>query len=254
MTARPTLAVFKFTGCAGCQMELLRVFDESEVLLDRVDVAYFKMAASECSDGPYDISLVEGSVSTPREIGELKHIRKASTTVVALGDCAIAGCIPSIRHWMSQREAEEKVYRDVSVIDSLRLRGIEEYIKVDRQIPGCPPDKEMIAGYLVKRLQNMNVYHRPHAVCVECKLAENTCLLTSLKQPCMGPATRAGCGAICPSGGRVCEGCYGPSNDTNPRHLAEAFRECGLDDEAIVRKFRKYAGLTEELSREAGGK
>jgi coenzyme F420-reducing hydrogenase gamma subunit len=174
--------------------------------------------------------------------------------VVALGDCAIAGSVPSIRAWMPQREAEEKVYPDVSVIDSIPLRGIEEYVKVDRRIPGCPPDREMIAGYLVKRLQNMNVYHRPHAVCIECKLLENPCLLTGPKQPCMGPATRAGCGAICPSGGRVCEGCYGPSNDANPRHLAEAFRECGLDDGAIVRKFRKYAGLTEELSREAGGK
>ena len=254
MTAGPKMAVFKLTGCAGCQMELLRVFDDFEELLDKLEVCYFKMAASECSPGPYDVSFVEGSVSTPRELREIKTIRERSKTVVAFGDCAIAGCIPSIRDWLSQRAAEEKVYRDVSVIDSFRLRGIGEYIKADFEIPGCPPDKALITGFLVKRLQRMRAYHRPHSVCIECKLNENTCLLTSLKEPCMGPVTRAGCGAICPSGGRVCEGCFGPMNDTNSRHLAEAFRECGLDDATIVRKFRKYAGLTEELSREAGGK
>jgi len=254
MNAGPKVAIFKFTGCAGCQMEFLRVFDESEELLDKIRIAYFKMASSDCSPGPYDISFVEGSISTPREIREIKKVRERSITVVAFGDCAITGCVPSIREWMSQQATEGKVYRDTSVIDSIRLRGIGEYIKPDFWIPGCPPDKTMITNFLVRRLQNMGVYQRPHAVCIECKLRENTCLLTSLKEPCMGPVTRAGCGAICPSGGRVCEGCYGPMNDPNPRYLAEVFRECGLDDDGIVRKFRKYAGLTKELSREAGGK
>ncbi|MGQ9583084.1 MAG: oxidoreductase [Thermoplasmatota archaeon] len=249
----PKVAVFKFTGCAGCQMELLRVFDEAEGLMDKMEVRYFKMAAEECLPGHYDIALVEGSVSTPRELREIKKLRQRSRTVVALGDCAISGCVPSIRSWMPQRVVERMVYGDVLPIDSIPVRGISEYILVEHQIPGCPPDKSLISGSLVNLLQNIRPYIRPHAVCIECKMDENTCLLTSFKQPCMGPVTRAGCHALCPSGGRVCEGCYGPMNDPNPRKLAETFRECGLDDGLTVRKFRKYAGLTREFSREADG-
>ena len=250
---KPEIAVFKFTGCAGCQMEFLRVIDEFEEILNKINFLYFKMAKRDNIDGPYDISLIEGSISTPRELHEIKKIREISKKVVALGDCDGTGCIPSIRGWLTQRLVEEKVYENTSVLDSFPLHGIDEYVKVDTYIPGCPPDKNLIMGFLVKSLQNLRVYHRPHSVCVECKLKENVCLLTSLKEPCMGPVTRAGCGALCPSGGRVCEGCYGPMDDPNPKYLAQAFKECGLSDEEIIRKFRKYAGLTDEFYKEASG-
>lgn len=251
MANKPKIAVFKFTGCAGCQMELLRMVDEFPELLDRVEISYFKMAKRDNLLGPYDISLIEGSVSTPRELKEIKEIRKNSKMVVAMGDCAVTGCVPSIRNWIPQHESEELVYEDTLVIGSFRPLGIGEYLKVDYDIPGCPPDKNLILGFLIKSLQELRVYHRPHSVCVECKLKENVCLLTSLMQPCMGPVTRAGCDAICPSGGRVCEGCYGPMNDANPEFLAESFKECGLNDDDISRKFRKYAGLTKEFFKEA---
>ena len=252
MTDKPKIAVFKFTGCAGCQMEFLRLEDEFEDLLKKVEISYFMMVKRDNSEGPYDISFIEGSISTPRELKEIKELRARSKIIVAFGDCAITGCIPSVRNFIPQRVAEEIVYDDTSVIDSFKLRGIDQYIPVDKYIPGCPPDKNLILGFLVKSLKDVRVYHRPHAVCVECKLKENICLLTSLEEPCMGPVTRAGCGAICPSGGRVCEGCYGPMNDPNPEYLAEVFKEYGLTEADIVRKFRKYAGLTKEFSKEAG--
>jgi coenzyme F420-reducing hydrogenase gamma subunit len=248
---KPRVAVFKFTGCAGCQMELLRLEDELLDIVEKIDVVYFMMAQSKEDMGPYDICFVEGSVSTPRELEELKKIRASSKVLVALGDCAIAGCIPSIRNYMSQSEAEEIVYDNITPIRSFRVRGIGEYVPVDINLPGCPPHKNLIYETITAALQGILPDIKHHSVCVDCKLKENVCLLTSLGRACMGPVTKAGCGAICPSVGRVCEGCYGPMSDANPDELAKVFRRAGLSEEDVVRKFRKYAGITEEFRKEA---
>lgn len=247
---KPRVAVYKFTGCAGCQMELLRLEDELLDLVEKIEIVYFMMAQSSVDLGPYDICFVEGSVSTPRELEELKLIRKASKILVAFGDCAITGCIPSIRNHMPQIEAEEAVYEDTTPIKSFRLHGIGEYVHVDLDLPGCPPHKDLILKTITSALQGVPPYLKYHPVCAECKLAENACLLT-LGKPCMGPVTRAGCGAICPSYGRECEGCYGPMSDANAEALAGVFKEMGLSHEDIARKFRKYAGTTREFKKEA---
>ncbi len=249
---KPKVAVYKFTGCAGCQMELLRLEDELLDITDRVDFVYFMMAQSRVDTGPYDVCFVEGSVSTPRELEELKMIRKVTTTLVAFGDCAIGGCIPSIRNWMSQSDVERAVYEDTGPIVSFRLNGIGEYVPVDVVLPGCPPHKNLILETITSALQGIRPDLKYHPVCVECRLRENVCILTSLGKPCMGPVTRTGCGAICPSCGRECEGCYGPMSDANAKELADLFRRNGLSDEDVARKFRKYAGMTHEFRREAG--
>lgn len=249
---KPRLAVFKFTGCAGCQMELLRLEDELLQIAERIDVAYFMMAQSSVDLGPYDLCLVEGSVSTPRELEELKKIRAASRVLVAFGDCAVAGCIPSIRNWISQHKAESSVYENTTPIVSFRLQGIGEYVPVDMVLPGCPPHKDLILAWITSALQGIRPDLKYHPVCVECKLRENVCILRSLGKPCMGPVTRAGCGAICPSYGRECEGCYGPMSDANAEQLARLFRKNGMSDDDAVRKFRKYAGMTDEFRTEAG--
>lgn len=248
---KPRVAVYKFTGCAGCQMELLRLEDELLDIVERIDIVYFMMAQSGEDLGPYDVCFVEGSVSTPRELEELKLIRAASKILVAFGDCAIAGCIPSIRNHMPQAEAESIVYEDITPIHSFRLHGIGEYVPVDVVLPGCPPHKDLIYETITSALQGILPDLKHHPVCVECKLKGNVCILTSLGKACMGPVTRGGCGAICPSLGRECEGCYGPMSDANAAELAQVFRKQGLSHEDVVRKFRKYAGMTEEFMREA---
>jgi coenzyme F420-reducing hydrogenase gamma subunit len=248
---KPKVAVFKFTGCAGCQMELLRMEDELLDIVGKIDVSYFMMAQSGVDMGPYDVCFVEGSVSTPRELEELKHIRESSGILVALGDCAIAGCIPSIRNHMSQVEAEETVYDDTAPIKSFRVQGIGEYVPVEVNLPGCPPHKDLIYETITAALQGILPDLKHHPVCADCKLKENVCLLTSLGKACMGPVTKAGCGAICPTVGRECEGCYGPMSDANAGELARVFREAGLSEEDVVRKFRKYAGTTDEFRKEA---
>jgi len=252
LSKKPTVAVWKFTGCAGCQMEILRLEDEFPSILEVVDIAYFMMAKRQYSCGPYDVSFIEGSVSTPREIEEIKKVRANSKIVVALGDCAVYGCVPSIKNWFPEKIIEERVYENPSEILSIKIRGIDEYVHVDSYLGGCPPHRMMFMEMVRALLMNIRPNLRVHAVCMECKFRENECLLTSRKRPCMGPVTLAGCGAICPSLNRDCEGCYGPMSDANATSLAEEFKAIGLSSDEILRKFRKYAGTSPKYAKEAG--
>ncbi|MFH1101359.1 MAG: oxidoreductase [Methanobacteriota archaeon] len=179
-------------------------------------------------------------------------MRKKTKILVAFGDCAIAGCIPSIRNWIPQMEAENKVYADTSIIHSTKVLGIGEYVRVDAVLKGCPPHRETILDLVKASLLKIKPRFRQHPVCVECKFKDNACLITSKKMGCMGPVTSAGCGAICPTLQRECEGCYGPMSNPNADALAEVFRDIGLNKEDIQRKFRKYAGMTDDFRREAG--
>lgn len=232
-------------------MEILRMEDEFLDLLKLFDISYWKMVKRDNDEKGWDIALVEGGISTPREIEEIKQIRKKTKYLVAFGDCAIAGCIPSIRNWIPQMEAEDYVYPDTSPIHSIKLHGIGEYIKVDAVLKGCPPHRDTIIELLKSALLKIRPRLRRHPVCVECKLKDNACLITSKKKACMGPVTSAGCGAICPSLGRECEGCFGPMSNPNVSSLASIFKDIGLNDEDIKRKFRKYAGMYPEFYREA---
>jgi len=242
---------FKLTGCAGCQLEVLRLGDGLLQMLKLIDLVYWAMVATKEWEGDLDVAFVEGSVSTPREIRELKEIRERSEILVAFGECAVTGGIPSIRNFMTQREAEKKVYEHPAWIESVWVRGIDEYVDVDISLPGCPPHRKTILEVVKGIVLGRKPHLRRHSVCVECKLKDYGCLLTDEGRPCMGPVTNAGCGAICPSLNRVCEGCYGPMSAPNPRSHAQILRETGLSEEDVRRRFRKYAGWTPEFRREA---
>lgn len=241
------VAVYKFTGCAGCQMELLRLEDELLNIAEKIEFVYFMMAQNRDELERYDLCFVEGSVSTPRELQEIKMIRAQTKTLVAFGDCAITGCVPSIKNWLPQSDVEKVVYEDTSPIRSFKISGIWEYVPVDLMLPGCPPHKNMILEAIESSLLGIKPDLRMYSVCMECKLRENICILTSLNKFCMGPVTHAGCGAICPTYGRECEGCYGPMSDANPASLASEFRKRGVSSDDLVRKFRKYAGTSKEF-------
>jgi sulfhydrogenase subunit delta len=250
------VAVFKMTGCAGCQMELLRLEEEMPFLLEVLDVRHFVMAKRENLEGPYDISFVEGSISTPRELEELREIRKQSRIVVAFGDCACHGCVPSILNWVPPDAASKIVYEDYEAIHSKkesyrRIHPLDEYVPVNVHLRGCPPHKDTILEVIRSAMLGAKPFLRQHPVCVECKLRENVCILTSERKPCMGPVTAAGCGAICPGAGRECEGCYGPMSDANSSSLAQLFLKMGLSRDDVTRKFRKYAGGAPAFVQEA---
>jgi len=252
MNEKTKMAVFKFTGCAGCQLEFLHLEDIFLDLLELFDLNYWLMIKRDNDEKEWDISLVEGGISTPEEIEEIKQIRKKTKFLVAFGDCAIGGCIPSIRNWIPQMEAENRVYPDTSTIHSTKVLGIGEYVKVDAILKGCPPHRNNIVELLKSAVLKIRPRLRQHPVCVECKFRDNLCLITGKKWACMGPVTSAGCSAICPSLDRECEGCFGPMSNPNASALASIFRDIGLSEKDITRKFRKYAGMSSEFRKEAG--
>ena len=251
--AKPKIAVFKFSSCAGCQLSLLNLEDRLLDIVGAVELSYFVMAKRENLAGPYDIGLVEGAVTTPRELEELKKIREECKILVALGSCACFGGVPSIKNFAgTQQEMEAKVYTHLWDIHSIPAHGIDYYVKVDAYLRGCAVDLNELVEFLECAILGTKPRFRTHSVCGECKLKENVCLAIANGQPCMGPVTAAGCGALCPSLNRPCEGCRGPADDCNAASLAKFFhQELGLSRDDVVRKFRKYAGNTPQFSKGA---
>lgn len=242
--SKPRIAVYKLSSCAGCQLEILNL---EPILLDvvgAVEISYFVMAKRENQPGPYDIGFVEGAVTCGEEIAKLKAARRDCKVLVALGSCACFGGLPSIKNWMTEREVEARVYTELWAIHSTKAYGIDQYVPVDIYLRGCPINKDELLDLVKNVLLGTTPAWSFPAVCAECKIKENVCLLVYEKQPCLGPVTAAGCGALCPSCGKPCEGCRGPASDANAPSLARTFAELGLGAADVTRLFRKYAGTT----------
>jgi coenzyme F420-reducing hydrogenase gamma subunit len=208
---KPSVAVYKFSSCDGCQLSLLNLEDELLELTDKVEIAYFLEARRRILPGPYDIALVEGSVSTAEEIERINDIRKDCQLLIALGTCATAGGVQALRNFADLETFTKNVYPHPEYIHALPTSTpLREHVKVDLEMWGCPVNKyqmvEVIAAVLQKRRPSLPQY----AVCLECKRRGNVCTMVATGTPCLGPITRAGCGAICPSLNRGCYGCFGP--------------------------------------------
>lgn len=237
---RPKLAVWKFASCDGCQLSLLNLEDELLALADAVDVAYFREATSRSSKGPFDISLIDGSITTAHDVTQVREVRDRSKYVVVLGACATAGGIQALRNFKDVREFASLVYAKPEYVDTLEhSKGVADYIAVDFELRGCPPNKwqllEVVSAFLIGR--RPNVAH--HSVCVECKLRGNVCVMVT-GTPCLGPVTHDGCGALCPRFARGCYGCFGPMETPNTTSLARAFSRADVPDVALVRLFRNF--------------
>ena len=261
---RPKLAVFKFSSCDGCQLGLLNLEDELLDLVGAVDIAYFLEARRETQPPPYDIGLVEGSISTPEEAERIQQVRRDCKYLVSIGACATSGGIQALRNWADVEEFTRYVYATPGYISTLqRSTPIRNHVEVDFELRGCPIDKgqlvEVLSAFLNGRRPNVPT----HSVCVECKRAGTVCVMVARGTPCLGPATQAGCGALCPSLGRDCYACFGPAAGANPESLVAAFGELGLSRREAAQKmrgitgwappFRRVADRLEGRSREPGG-
>jgi coenzyme F420-reducing hydrogenase gamma subunit len=246
---RPRIAIYKFSSCAGCQLQVLNIEDHLLEIAGAVDLSYFVMARREKGAGPFDIGFVEGAVTSPEEDAKIKQVRAECRLLVALGTCAAYGGIPTLKNWAPQREMEARVYQDLSVIHSVRAYPIDQYVKVDAVLRGCPIDRDEFLDFVKSALVGTKPYLRAHSICMECKLSENVCLFQTEGQLCMGPVTAAGCGAFCPSVGRACQGCRGPADDPNARALALAMLEHGAGPDDVRRRFRLFAGESEAFQK-----
>jgi coenzyme F420-reducing hydrogenase gamma subunit len=238
---RPSLAIWKFTSCDGCQLSLLDLEDELLAIADRVDVAHFLEASSRVVDGPYDLSLVEGSISTPEQAARIHEIRNQSGMLVALGACATGGGVQALRNTADAAAFRAAVYPEPALIEALdTATPVSEHVTVDLELRGCPVStaqlRELIAAILAGRKPRLS----REAQCAECKRAGTPCVMVERGVACLGPVTQAGCGNLCPPLGRGCYGCFGPAAEANTAALAARFRAMGLGDKAISDLFRNF--------------
>lgn len=239
--SRPTLAVWKFASCDGCQLTLLDCEDELLTLADQVEIATFAEASSATVSGPYDVSLVEGSITTGRDAQRIHEIRDQSKVLVTIGACATAGGVQALRNFADIAEFTSVVYAKPEYIDTLATSTpASEHVTVDYQLPGCPIDR----GQLLDTLAALLIGRKPRlpakTVCTECKLRGVTCVLVADGIPCLGPVTHAGCGALCPRHHRGCYGCFGPSAVPTTATLIPLLRRDGMSDGDVDRVFSTF--------------
>jgi coenzyme F420-reducing hydrogenase gamma subunit len=238
---KPTLAVWKFASCDGCQLTLLNCEDELLTVAGAVEVASFPEASRAVVDGPYDLSLVEGSITTQADAERIREVRAASRFLVTIGACATSGGIQALRNFSDVAEFTSAVYARPEYIATLATStAIAEHVRVDFELRGCPIDRRQLLEVVTAFLHHRRPNVAAHSVCVECKRAGITCVMVAHGTPCLGPVTHAGCGALCPSYSRGCYGCFGPMESPNTAALAAWWRRLGVDDPGLLRVFRTF--------------
>jgi sulfhydrogenase subunit delta len=243
---KPKLAVWKFASCDGCQLALLDCERELLAIADALDIATFPEATRTALKGPYDLSLVEGSITTPHDAERIHAIRRASKQLVTIGACATSGGIQALRNFADVKQYIAAVYATPAFISTLReSTPISAHVFVDFELRGCPISKDQLIEVLSAFLNGRRPQIPSYSVCVECKEKGIPCGLVAVGPPCLGSVTQAGCGALCPSFHRGCFGCFGPKEAANPRSLAARFAEQGMDDPALVRTFRSFNAWAE---------
>ncbi len=239
--AKPTLAVWKFASCDGCQLTLLNCEDELLAVADAVEIASFPEASRAVVAGPYDLSLVEGSITTPADAQRIADVRAASRFLVTIGACATAGGIQALRNLADVAEFASVVYARPDYIQTLATStAIADHVPVDFELRGCPIDRRQLLDVITSFLSGRKPGVRGHSVCIECKRAGLTCVMVAHGTPCLGPVTQAGCGAICPSVSRGCYGCFGPMESPNTAALATQLGTLGMDQPGLALAFRTF--------------
>jgi sulfhydrogenase subunit delta len=251
--AHPTLAVWKFTSCDGCQLSLLDCEDELLTVAGQVRIKHFLEASSAVEPGPYDVSLVEGSVTTPEDVERISRIREQSRVLVTIGACATAGGIQALRNFADVAEFASVVYARPDHIRTLATSTpISDHVPVDLEVHGCPIDRRQLLEVIAAVVAGRRPALPDDSVCTECKRRGLTCVMVRDGTPCLGPVTHAGCGALCPAYRRGCYGCFGPVRGANTTPLVAQLRALGMSEDAVRRVFGTFNAASPPFAAAAG--
>jgi sulfhydrogenase subunit delta len=249
---KPRLGVWKFASCDGCQLSLLDCEDELLAVADAVEIAYFPEATRGEISGRYDVSLVEGSITTAHDAERIHEVRRRSAKLITIGACATAGGIQALRNFARVSEYISIVYAHPDYIETLaHSTAIADHVHVDFELRGCPISKIQLVETVAALLAGRKPSTPAHSVCIECKLEGNVCVMVAQAAPCLGPVVHAGCGALCPSYNRGCYGCFGPKETPNTISLSTRLAELGLDAAALHRIYRTFNANAEPFRTEA---
>jgi sulfhydrogenase subunit delta len=238
MTDKPKVAVHKFASCDGCQLAFLNLGEELLTLAQLVDMVHFVEMGPVNPDASVDIAFIEGSISTPEDAERILRIRANSRYLITVGACATSGGLQALRNFADAKEWLAAIYAKPEYVKSLvTSTPISQHVKVDLELWGCPVSGRQLLAAVRALLFGVPPWHEKDKVCLECKRRQNVCVLVAKGVPCMGPVTRTGCGALCPSFGRDCYACYGPAENPNPESLARRLEGLGLLPEAVARRF-----------------
>jgi coenzyme F420-reducing hydrogenase gamma subunit len=237
-----SVAVHKFSSCDGCQLAFLNAGPDLLTLADLVDIKHFIEAGPVNHDAEVDIAFVEGCISTNAEVERIQHVRAKSRYLITIGACATSGGVQALRNLNQSQDWVSSVYASPEYIDSLaHVAAVAQHVRVDFEVWGCPPNSRQIVTVIRSLLNNATPLDFNEKVCMECKRLGNVCTLVARGKPCMGPVTRTGCGALCPSFERDCYTCYGPSENPNTASLANRLHGLGLMSEAVAQRFHHVA-------------
>lgn len=248
MAAKPRLAVFKFASCDGCQLSLLDAEDDLLPIAGAVDIAYFLEARTQTSEGPYDVGLVEGSVTTAHDAERIQDIRRQCKFLVTIGACATSGGIQALRNWANVDDFIHQVYATPEYINTLQTStAIADHVPVDFELRGCPINKNQLVDLIKSLLLGRTPRVPRYSVCVDCKRSGVVCVAVAQGIACLGPVTQAGCGVICPAYNRECFGCFGPKEQPNLVSLTDWCHEHGARRDHLVRLVRNFNGYAPEF-------
>lgn len=252
MSRKPKLAVFKFASCDGCQLSLLDAEDQLLEVAQAVEIAHFLEASSRIDPGPYDIALVEGSITTPHDQHRIREIRSCSRYLITIGACATSGGIQALRNWADSAEFIRAVYARPEYISTLSTStGIADHVRVDFELRGCPINQYQLIEVISALIHGRRPRVPRHAVCLDCKRSGTVCVAVAQGTACLGPVTQSGCGAICPSFHRGCYGCFGPAPQGNPGSLSDFYLQAGALPQQLVPLLRNFNCAAPEFRQES---
>jgi len=240
-SVRPRLAVWKFSSCDGCQLSLLDCEDELLALAGAVDIAYFLEATRAEVAGPYDLSLVEGSITTAHDVERIREVRRQSKVLVTIGACATSGGIQALRNFSDVKAFTSIVYARPEYISTLATSTpISAHVPVDFELRGCPIQKRQLLEVVTAFLAHRKPVTPPHSVCMDCKIQGNVCVMVAHGTHCLGPVTHTGCGALCPTYDRGCYGCFGPKETPNAPALSAQLVQLGMSERSLHLVYRTF--------------